>query len=119
MKESLVLLLILFSTSLPSFACDKVEIEHDQQKVILCFDKKADRYLSPHCDNVQKCFFKKKIEVKYYANQSPGFSICYQIDGEPFFAKIPGKDVSVPLCKLGDDFVDEDTLILTYKNLSK
>lgn len=111
-------ILLVFSLSSASYAaCEKVETTFEEKPVTLCFDKKLDRYLSESCKDVAKCFFDKKIELKYYANQSPGFSLCYQIQGKPFFARIKGQKDTVPLCHKNLVFVDHESLLLAYKNL--
>lgn len=115
--RSLALTLTIFSISSASFACEKAETTFEDKTVVVCYDQKADSYLSESCKDVEKCFFDKKIELTYYANQSPGFSLCYQIKGKPFFAHIKGKKDTVPLCAKNSYFVDQETLMLTYKKI--
>lgn len=107
---------IIFSVFIIShaYACEPTDIIHENNLVNVCYTKKKERYLSPNCTSIEKCFLKKKFTFHYFPNQSPGFSLCYQIDGLPFFAEIPGKKDRVPMCYKEPYYVDQDNLFMTY-----
>ena len=108
--------LILFSVQMVH-ACELVEIIHNEKKVKVCFDKKTEHYLSADCKNVEKCFLQKKIEFKFFSDQSPGFSLCYQLDGKPFFAEVVGKTEKVPMCFKKPYYIDQENLFMSFKKV--
>ena len=117
MKIYLKLVLIFaISQSSLAWACEKTSLSYQGKTVELCFTKKTESYLSKNCDSVAKCFFKKKLKLQFYPNQSPGFSLCYQLGGDAFFGEVKGVEDKVPFCKMGDYFADQESLLLHYRS---
>ena len=75
------------------------------------FEPKRHTFVSKNCSEIEKCFFKNTIELKTYPNQSPGFSLCYQLGGEPFFGVIKGQKDKEPICKKGEYFANHEALL--------
>ncbi|WP_408096661.1 hypothetical protein ACJVC5_16620 [Peredibacter sp. HCB2-198] len=98
-------------------ACELVEIIHNEKKVKVCFDKKTELYLSEDCKDIEKCFLQKKIEFKFFPDQSPGFSLCYQLEGKPFFARVVGQKEKVPMCYKAPYYVDQEHLFMSFKQV--
>lgn len=98
-------------------ACELVEIIHNEKKVKVCFNKKTERYLSAECKSIETCFIQKKIEFKFFPDQSPGFSLCYQLEGKPFFAEVSGKSEKVPMCFKAPYYVDQEHLFMSFKKV--
>ncbi len=97
----------------------KRELVVSEKSIALCYSKKQELYLSPECDEIKKCFFSKDIDLTIYANQSPGFSLCYQLNGEPFFGTIKNQLVKVPMCKLREQYIDQENLMESYFKMGK
>lgn len=110
-----VLLVLTTSISLAQAKCKEERIlVKDQKEIKVCFDKKDQSYLSENCSSVKECFLKKKIIFKMYPNQSPGFSLCYQLEGTPFFAEIKKESKTIPFCELNSFFVDQESLAKAF-----
>lgn len=118
MKSLLICLKIL--VILPSnwaFAGDcqeKKELLYEEKSITLCYEKKKELYLSERCKDIKKSFLTKDINFKIYPNQSPGFSLCYQLGGEAFFGSIKGHETKIPMCKSGEHFIDQENLLGIY-----
>lgn len=89
---------------------------HQGKTVELCHDQKKDLYLSKDCSSLEKCFFEKKVTLQFYPNQSPGFSLCYQLGGDAFFVTISGVKDKIPMCQKKGHFADQESLLLHYKS---
>lgn len=88
--------------------------------ISLCEKIKGIQYISKECiDSPEKCFLVDGIKLEIRPNQSPGFSLCYDIEGEPFFGEIEGEEDKVPLCKFKGNYIDHDWLIKIYKEKNK
>lgn len=97
-------------------ACVKAVLEHKGKQIELCHDKEKDLYLSKSCKNIADCFFEKKIDLKFYANQSPGFSLCYQLGGDAFFGVVRGVKDKIPFCFKNGHYADQESLLLHYRS---
>ena len=102
---------------LPVFASSEAQLLHDGKKIELLFDQKQKTYLSANCRSAKKCFFNKTIELKFYPDQSPGFTLCGQLGGEAFFGKVSGVSEKIPFCRKGDYFIDHEALLLEYRDI--
>lgn len=98
-------------------ACETSGFSHDDKQIKVCYDKKTERYLSPECKNVKTCFLGKKIEFQFRPDQSPGFSLCYQLGGSPFFATVSNKNTTVPMCFIKPYYIDQESLFLEFKKV--
>lgn len=92
-------------------------LTHEGKSVELKLDKERHTYLSSNCEDVGKCFFDKAVTLKTYPNQSPGFSLCYQLGGRPFFGTIQGEKDKEPICKKGDFFANHEAILYHYRDL--
>lgn len=110
-----VSIIFLLSNAFASQCEVKVQLESAEKKRELCHVEKKHLYVSASCQNIEKCFLSKKIDLTTSPNQSPGFSLCYQIEGKPFFGKISGKKQKVPLCEKNGHIVDLENLMLAYR----
>lgn len=107
----LALIFVIFQTS-HAWSCTPARLVHQGKSVLLCHDKKNDLYLSKNCKAVGECFFEKKIQMQFYPNQSPGFSLCYQLGGDAFFGEIEGLKEKVPMCQKNGFYADQESLLL-------
>ena len=98
-------------------ACETAEIVHEEKKIKLCYNKQSEQYLSLDCKNIKNCFLKKNITFQFMPDQSPGFSLCYQLGGSPFFAEVVGKKDKVPMCFMKPYFIDQESLFLEFKKV--
>lgn len=111
----LALTFVIFQTNL-SWACSPAKLVYQGKNIEVCHDQKNDLYLSKNCKDLAQCFFEKKITLQFYPNQSPGFSLCYQLGGEAFFGQIQGQKETVPMCKKNEYFADQESLLLHYRS---
>lgn len=111
-----LLSLSLFLTN-AGHACETAQFSHDEKQIKVCYDKKTERYLSIDCKNIATCFLTKKIDFQFRQDQSPGFSLCYQLGGSPFFAKVSVKKETVPMCFMKPYYIDQETLFLEFKKV--
>jgi hypothetical protein len=114
----LVLVLLTLGLSVAASAsCQKVRISGRDAGVTheLCHDPKSHSYLSEACKSVEACFELAQVQLQYYPNQSPGFSLCYQVGGTPFFSKAEGK--SLDFCEKNQRVSDIDGLLRAYKRV--
>ena len=108
-----VLVFVTFVTN--AHACDTPAfLIYKNQKIKVC--QTGIHYLSPNCKSVGECFFQKTIELKFYPNQSPGFSLCYQLGGKAFFGSIAGVKIKVPMCHKNGIYSDQEALLLHYRD---
>lgn len=114
-----IALSLLLITSSKAFACEKATLVSEGKKIELCFDKVKETYLSKNCSDVGKCFFDRNIVLTLKEDQSPGFTLCYELKGTPFFGVIEGKKEKVPMCKKGAFFADHEKIFYHYKGLKK
>ncbi|MCO4755682.1 MAG: hypothetical protein KC478_14465 [Bacteriovoracaceae bacterium] len=92
------------------FACDiDLDVEGETHKVCV-FDQNI---YSKGCKGVSDCFKFKNKKLKYYPNQDPRFSLCYQNGWKPSFAKLDGKTVSVCM-NSSNQFVDMESLMKSF-----
>lgn len=101
----------------PVFASSQAELSYEGKKVELRFDEGQKTYLSSNCPSARKCFLNKTIELKFYPDQSPGFTLCGQLGGEAFFGEVTGVNEKIPFCKKGGFFIDHEALLLEYRNI--
>lgn len=103
------LAVLLSSSSLAFGACSEVKLNGET----LCHNAENGEYLSKSCASVEKCFpFSGSMRV--LPNQSPGFTMCYDLGGKPFFGKVDGVKQSVPFCGKDQKIVDTESLLRTY-----
>lgn len=108
-------LIIFLSQISLGLACEtNRELSHNKGKHSLCYDQKKNSYLSKSCKDLGICFFEKKITLETYEDQSPGFSLCYQLGGEPFFGEITGSKSKIPMCLLNNQYADQESLLGYY-----
>lgn len=119
-----VLNLLWLALGFPSYslalACETKILMRDnqQQNHKICYQSANQQYVSPACwGQVKKCFFKRPIKMQSYLNQSPGFSLCYQLGGNAFFATMENAKNKIPMCQLAGHYVDHSTLIHEYKKI--
>lgn len=113
---ALALPLIISSSAL---ACTNVKLLYKGETITLCHFKSTDSYLSKNCRDIGRCFLKEPVTLKGSPQQSPGFALCYQIQGEPFFGEIQGLKEKIPLCKKGDFIADQERILYHYKSLKR
>lgn len=100
---------LLISSSFAQAGCKEITIEGEA----LCHDEKSGQFLSKGCESVKSCFpFEGKFRV--LPTQSPGFTMCYDMKGEPFFFKLEGQKTSLSFCRKGGKTVDIKSLLKTY-----
>jgi hypothetical protein len=109
-----VIILLTFQTSVEAKCEKKVTLSYKGKDIELCYDKKLDTYKSLNCSDLKKCFFKKEIKLQHYQNQSPGFSLCFQLNGDAFFGDIKGVNKRIPMCKKDEFFANHEALLLEY-----
>lgn len=112
MKQIVLFLLI----SSVVHAASTRKLIHDKNTIELNFEEKRHTYLSKNCKDIEKCFFIKKPELRYQPNQSPGFTLCYLLEGEPFFGMIEGQKEKEPICKKGKFFANHEALLYYYRD---
>ena len=104
--------IILLIFPLSSFACDKA-LKVGEKLFKVCVEES--NIFSKGCNNVPDCFTTPK-HLKYYPNQSPLFSLCYQSDAKPHFAKLSGNKDKVEVCVTEKgSVVDLDSLMKSYQ----
>lgn len=107
--------LILLTFPLSSFSCD-LDLRVEKKSYKVCSDKK--RIYSVECKSVSDCF-KTPESLKYYPNQSPLFSLCYQSGGAPHFAKLKDVKNKVEVCVRDEGKItDLGSLMELYKKKS-
>jgi hypothetical protein len=87
-------------------ACKEVTVKGE----VLCHEAKEKRFLSKSCKSVLSCF-PYQGELKLVPNQSPGFTLCYSLKGEPFFEKVNGEKTSTSFCRRDGKTVDINSLL--------
>ena len=92
------------------------ELIHAKKTIEMNFDQKLHTLVSKNCSDIEKCFFKKPFTLKSYPNQSPGFSLCYQLGGDPFFGEIKGQKEKEPICRKGEHFANHEALLYHYRD---
>ena len=121
MMKNLLKILIVQLTLSNAFGAnisckDKKNLIQDNKKVSLCYEEKKQFYLSPECESVESCFKVKNLDLTFRQDQSPGFSLCYQMGGDAFFGVIEGLDEKIPFCEYKGRFIDQENLILEWKS---
>lgn len=112
----LPLILIVISNSVEA-RCTNVQLTLKNEKIDICHFKDKDNYLSKNCRDPKSCFFEKSLPtIELDPKQSPGFTLCYQLKGEPFFGILSNKKTKVPMCKKGDFIADLDSLLIIYRD---
>ena len=114
LKLLLIPAIFLTDETIASSCGAKRELVYQGESIALCYEEKAEHYLSESCSKIQDCFFQKKIDLSIYPNQSPGFSLCFQLGGEPFFGRIKHYQLKIPLCKLNGHYIDQENLLGAY-----
>lgn len=107
----LVILLILQINF--SYSCDEVHIKKMEENFSVCYTAHNKSYLSQHCKSVTSCFPITHRLTHVSPNQTPGFTLCYSVGGDPFFATVSNSITKIPFCKLGKNFVDIESLLLS------
>jgi hypothetical protein len=95
-----------------ALACEEKIIKHEKRELKLCFDKATHSYYSKNCKKSDSCISVSNLKFVFYANQSPGFSICHQLKGKPFHAVVNG--VRESFCEKDDKVVDTESLLRAY-----
>jgi hypothetical protein len=83
------------------------------QKYKLCYIEKKHSYYSKECSKLEGCYPAKQVKLKFSGKQSPGFALCYQTEGAPFFGKVDGRTVA--FCKKEGKIIDTDSLLRFYQ----
>tara|TARA_B100001971_G_C18268010_1_gene596233 strand:- start:71549 stop:71905 length:357 start_codon:yes stop_codon:yes gene_type:complete len=94
-------LIILLTLTNALLACDAVELIGNNVKYQVCSTKSDNEffYYSKDCKEVNKCVdFKQIDKLKLFPNQSPLFSLCYQLKGTPLFTKHQKTKKTVEIC---------------------
>lgn len=113
MKWSILLLLFQINNSA---ACTEVQVKYDGITSVVCFSSNKKLYLSKSCKNIEDCFTVTNKIDRIFPNQSPGFTLCYSINGTPFFATVSNDTKKIPFCKLGNHLTDIESLALAQKH---
>ena len=113
----LVLIFITSQISAQTKCEKKVHLAYKGKKVELCHNEVKDTYLSEENLDLSGSFFNRDIKLALYKNQSPGFSLCYQLGGEAFFGPIHGLDKKIPMCRKKNHFADQESLLLHYRDI--
>lgn len=113
MKTILLGMIVLTIITAPVFSA---ELIYSKKSVAMTFDQKLHTFISSNCTDIEKCFFSKPITLKSYPDQSPGFSLCYQLGGDPFFGVIKDQKEKEPICKKGDYFANHEALLYHYRD---
>lgn len=116
--KNFIMLAALIVTSSEAFACTNVKLKYKNEVLTICKFKDGS-YLSKNCRDPGRCFFDGKVKIDLDPSQSPGFTLCYAIKGEPFFGEIVGEKDKVPLCKKGAFIADQDKIFYHYKSLKQ
>lgn len=106
MKHSIKWLIALLISSSAFAACKEVTVKGE----VLCYGAKEKSYLSKSCKDVLSCF-PYENGLKLVPNQSPGFTLCYSLKGEPFFEKVNGEKTSTSFCRREGKTVDMNSLL--------
>ena len=110
----LMIVLIIFQIN-NVFACNIVQVFYQTSKFDVCYIDNKKNYLSKECKTIKDCFPVSVKITETFPNQSPGFTLCYAIKGEPIFAKVSNTENKIPVCKLGKSFVDIESLLWASK----
>lgn len=109
-------LAILFIFPISSFACE-LELRANKQVYKVC--QKGDYIFSKECELAGECF-KTPTSLNHSSSQSPLFSLCYQSNGKPRFAKLQGKKNKIEVCINSDSkIVDLNSLMRYFKEQAK
>ncbi len=100
------LIALLILSNFAYGACKEVTVKGE----VLCFEAKEQRYLSQSCKDVLSCF-PYENGLKLVPNQSPGFTLCYSLKGEPFFEKMNDEKNSTSFCRREGKTVDINSLL--------
>lgn len=106
------ILLLLFLTS-SSWACKVKTIVTEKSEHKLCHIDKTNSYYSKECSSLKDCYPARPIKFKFSGKQSPGFALCYQTEGTPFFSKLDGRTVA--FCRKEGKIIDTDSLLRHYQ----
>ncbi len=111
MIKSLLIWQILWTTSATDIkeAKDILIIDDIKLNVIV---KGRDIY-SQDCKNLEKCF-KLPTKMRFYPNQNPLFSLCYQSEGTPRFAIVKSSKEKVQVCTKEAKVVELDKMMSFY-----
>lgn len=101
-----ILLLLMVNTS---WACVEETLKSHEREIKVCYNPKDRSVYSKSCKSSSNCLKVKDLSLSMYPNQSPGFSICYQQGGKPFFGEFKGKRYS--FCEKDDLIVDTESLL--------
>ena len=113
MKCLLMILIIFLNSNI--FSCELIKASGLESKFDVCYFPINQSYLSKECQSVKDCFPLDHKIKEIYPNQSPGFTQCYAIQGEPFFAEVSNDKSKIPFCKRGKYFIDIESLMIAYK----
>jgi hypothetical protein len=111
-------ILVTISTLSTSFSAlsKTAELLYEGRTHVLDLDEKKESYISKGCEDLKKCFFQTPVKLTIYQNQSPGFSLCYQLKGDAFFGEIKGLKEKIPMCQKDGKFADQESLLLYYRD---
>ncbi len=107
-------LLIIFQAN-NLFACTLVQAKFEKNKFEVCYFPKTQTYLSKSCKQVSDCFITKNQPTKLLANQNPLFTLCYSMKGDPAFVEVSNYAKKISFCKLKDNWVDLESLMLAQE----
>lgn len=112
----LIILLILINNL---FACELKEVSFKNKKYQICEDisKKNQFYYSQKCKEISNCFDLALVnKINNYPNQSPLFTLCYDLKGVPGFAIIPGKKEKLEVCLKQNKLVGLEYLMYSFQS---
>lgn len=114
--STLVLIFVTFQINAKVNCEKKVQLTYKGKNLFLCHNAEKDTYSSTDGIDLGTSFFTRKVDLTYYKNQSPGFSLCYQLGGDAFFGQIAGLTKKIPMCRKKDFFADQESLLLYYRD---
>ncbi|WP_040314275.1 hypothetical protein [Bacteriovorax sp. BAL6_X] len=107
MKYSILIISILLSAA----KAESIVFVADDFKAEVVYEK--ERMTSKECLNISDCFTFPN-SLKFYSNQNPLFSLCYQSKGTPRFGHI--NKVKITGCiNSNNKVVDLNSLMKAYK----
>lgn len=109
-----MILLIFPSNRL--LACTTVRVKYENLSADVCYLAETQSYFSKACKNIKTCFPVDKKSKNISQNQSPGFTQCYLVNGKAFFATVSNSTDKIPFCKLGNHWVDTESLLMAQKH---
>jgi hypothetical protein len=120
MKNYLLLVSIFatFQIKAEDLCAQSAKLTLKGEIIPLCHSLKENLYFSKGCQDLGACFFQEKdFKLVHYQNQSPGFSLCYQIGGEAFFGDVIGTKKRIPFCKKKGQYANQEALLLYYRDV--